>query len=52
MKQFVKDYEIIFDIPDGEFNFYGGGVAYKELAYRIFNNKRKIKVLDIGFNLV
>ena len=51
MKQFVKDYEIIFDIPDGEFNFYGGGVAYKELAYHIFNNKRKIKVLDIGFGM-
>jgi 2-polyprenyl-3-methyl-5-hydroxy-6-metoxy-1,4-benzoquinol methylase len=52
LRQFVKDYELIEHIPEGNYRFDGGSCAPKGMIFHIIDDaSKKINVLDIGFGL-
>ncbi len=52
LRQFVKDYQLIENIPEGNYRFDGGSCAPKGMIFHIVEDaSKKINVLDIGFGL-
>jgi SAM-dependent methyltransferase len=52
MKQFVSNYELLVDIPPGQYHFTGNSVGNKPVVKQVFsNNNLPRSVLDIGFGV-
>jgi SAM-dependent methyltransferase len=54
IRQIVKDYQIIVDIPDGDYRFGGDSQALKAMVVHLFDDLDQHvprSVLDIGFGL-
>ena len=51
LHQFVKDYQLIEKLPEGNFRFDGGSCAPKGMIFHIFDDPGKKTILDIGFGL-
>lgn len=49
MRQIVKDYKKIFEMPKTNKKPEGNSLSPRELMFNIFDNTKNIKVLDIGF---
>ncbi len=52
MRQIVSDYEVVVDIPDGDYPFAGNSVGKKNIVSYVFgDNAAPRTLLDIGFGL-
>jgi len=50
VKAYVRDYEVVAEIPDGPHRFFGDSAAEKRLIFHAVKDpQRTIQVLDIGF---
>jgi len=51
-KQIVKDYEVVFPIPEGNYHFTGNSCAVKAMVVQLFGDVDTPRsVLDIGFGM-
>ena len=52
MQQYVSNYEVVRDIPPGDYHFTGNSVGNKRVLSYVFDNNAPVRsVLDIGFGV-
>jgi SAM-dependent methyltransferase len=52
MKQYVRDYELVAEIPEGDYHFTGNSVGNKQIVKVLFPDRQVPRsLLDIGFGV-
>jgi len=52
MKQYVRDYQLVVEIPEGDYHFTGNSVGNKQIVKHLFPDRAAPRaLLDIGFGV-